>query len=506
MSSRQIPRRCRTAFVAPLLISAVGFVPTPSRGQTPAAPAPARAQTPRTPAAGYPASPAYPANPAIDTIFREWDHPTSPGCALGVVRDGRFVYERGYGMANLDYGIPNSPRMVYYIGSDSKQFTAASIALLSLRGRIGLDDDVRKYVPEMPDYGKPVTISELVHHTSGVRDIYTLMELAGLRLEDVFPDSASLALIARQKELDFEPNTDWSYSNSGYWLLAQIVERVTGESLREYADSAIFRPLGMTRSHFHDEPGHVMPWRAMSYERDGEGGFRISYLQNFDKIGAGGLYSTVEDLQKWDENYYTHQVGGDALQDVIHRRAVLDEGDTLVYAFGNEVSTYRGLPIEEHGGAMMGYKAHFLRFPKQHFSVIETCNLGSIDPGALARKVADVYLADVLGPRAASASGDAAAADSVARAWTPDAAALAAFAGDWRSEELGVTYAIRLDGDSLRVSWRATPAHPLRPHGRDTFRARGLTFRFERNAAGRPAAFTVEAGRAKHIRFVRVGG
>jgi CubicO group peptidase (beta-lactamase class C family) len=450
----------------------------------------------------YPSPPAYEPNPAVDRIFAEWDKPGSPGCALGVMRDGRFIYERGYGMANLDYDVPNTTRMVYYIGSDSKQFTAASIALLSLQGRISLSDDIRKYVPEMPDYGTPVTISDLVHHTSGIRDIYTLMSLAGLRLEDVFPDSEALALIARQKELNFKPGTDYLYSNSGYWLLAEIVKRVTGESLRVFADSAIFKPLGMTHTHFHDTPGHVMPWRAMSYERDGQGGFHISYLQNFDKIGAGGLYSTVEDLQKWDENYYTHQVGGDALQRVIHQRGVLVSGDTLTYAFGNEISTYRGLPIEEHGGAMMGYKAHILRFPGQHFSVIETCNLGDINPGPLAHQVADVYLADVLGPEPpARERPTRPAADSAT--WAPTEAELAAFAGNYYSDELDVTYHLAVKDGRLTVSYRATPERALRPQATDTFRAGSLVLTFRRDASGTPAGFEVEAGRVQHMRFVR---
>jgi CubicO group peptidase (beta-lactamase class C family) len=239
-----------------------------------------------------------PRNAAVDRVFAQWDTPGSPGCALGVVRGGRLLYERGYGMANLDYDIPNGPTMVYYIGSDSKQFTAAAVALLSLRGQLSLDDDLRKYFPELPDYGTPVRIRHLIHHTSGLRDIYTLMSLRGDRLEDVFPDSQALALIARQRGLAFTPGSAYSYSNTGYFLLAQLVKRVSGRSLREFADAEIFRPLGMTNTHFHDDPGHVMKNRAMSYEPDGKGGFVISYLQNFDKVGAGGLYSTVHDLQR----------------------------------------------------------------------------------------------------------------------------------------------------------------------------------------------------------------
>ena len=449
------------------------------------------------------------ADPAVDSIFAPWNRPGSPGCALGVVHDAKFVYEKGYGLANLDYDIPNSPRMVYYIGSDAKQFTAAAVALLALQGRIGLDADIHRYFPELPDYGSPITVRNLVYHTSGIRDMYVLMSLAGLRLEDVFPDQEAMRLLARQKELNFKPGTEWNYSNSGYWLLGQLVKRVTGESLRVYADSAIFRPLGMTHTHFHDDPGHVMKDRAMSYDPDGKDGFRIAYLQNFDKIGAGGLYSTVEDLQKWDENYYTHRVGGEALQEIIHTRAILPRGDTLRYAFGNEEGRYRGLRTTEHGGAMMGYKAHILRFPDERFTVIETCNLGSIDPGRLAHRVADLYLGSRMQPAQVAATPERKRAP--AGDWKPAPDELTAFAGDYYSDELDVTYHVRAAGDRLVLSWRNTPEVPLSPTTRDSFTsareieqvAPGMELHFRRDAAGRPAGFTIEAGRVQHIRFAR---
>lgn len=453
----------------------------------------------------------FPPDPRIDRLFAEWDKPDSPGCALGVVRDGRFVYERGYGMANLDYDIPNSPRMVYYVGSDSKQFTAAAIALLSLEGKLSLSDDVRKYFPELPDYraryGVPVTIDQLVHHTSGMRDIYSLMSLAGLRMEDVMTDEAMLSLIARQQELNFKPGAEYLYSNSAYWILGQLVKRVSGQSLRVFADERIFKPLGMSRTHFHDDPGHVMKGRAMSYEPDGMGGFRISYLQNFDKIGAGGLYSTVEDLQKWDENFYTHKVGGDALQKLIHTRGVLTGGDTLRYAFGNEVATYRGLRTDEHGGALMGYKAHILRFPDQRFSVIETCNLGSIEPGPIARQIAEIYLGDRMTKPAATAA--ARARREAAPTGTLSVADQRRVAGDYYSDELDVTYRIVAEGDSLVLRRRTARDARLQPVDRDTFRAVGdamagqLVLHFEPAGAATPMSFIVEAGRVTNIRFKR---
>lgn len=438
------------------------------------------------------------ARPAIDQLYARWDRADSPGCSVGVVQDGKFVYQRGYGSANLDYGIPNSPDMVYYVGSDSKQFTAASIALLSLSGRISLDDDIRKYFPEMPTYQRTLTVRHLVHHTGGVRDIYTLMSLGGIRLEDVFTDAEAVALIARQKELNFAPGDDYLYSNSGYFLLAQLIKRVTGQSLRVFADSAIFKPLGMTRTHFHDDPGHVMPKRAMSYEPDGRGGFNISYIQNFDKIGAGGLYTTLDDLRKWDQNFYTKQVGGDALQRLIHTRGILTKGDTLTYAFGNNVGTYRGLRTTSHSGALMGYRADVIRFPDQRFSVLTACNLGNIDPSSIALRIAEQYLGDKMGPATprptptappARASGSMASDEKLV--------------GTYHSDEVDASYRVRLAAGRLVVDRPLGRTDTLTTAGGDAYRAAGLTLTFRRDASGVPSSFVVEAGRVTNIRFDR---
>jgi CubicO group peptidase (beta-lactamase class C family) len=442
-------------------------------------------------------------NPAIDRVFAEWDKPTSPGCALGVVRDGRLVYARGYGMANLDYDIPNGPKTVYYIGSDSKQFTAAAVAMLALRGQLSLDDDVRKYFPELPDYGAPVRIRHLIHHTSGLRDIYTLMSMRGDRLEDVFPDSQALALIFRQRGLAFPPGSAYSYSNSGYFLLAQLVKRVSGRTLREFTDAEIFQPLGMMNTHFHDDPGHVMKNRAMSYEPDGKGGFRISYLQNFDKVGAGGLYSTIEDLQRWDENFYSHKVGGPALQALIHTRGVLTNGDTLPYAFGNNVTTYRGLRTVEHGGSMMGYKAYIARFPEQRISVLTTCNLGSIDPGPLSHAVAEVYLGDRM--TAVTRTGGAPETARTSSLNLGDSVKdVASYVGEYYSDDLEATFVVARGengGLTLRMPRRAPQA--LVPEGGDRFRAGSTRVRFVRDGAAPAATMVVEVARMGAINFTR---
>lgn len=440
---------------------------------------------------------------AIDSIFAPWNRAGSPGCALGVLKNGEFVYQNGYGEANLDYGLKNGPEMVYYVGSVSKQFTAAAVALLAEEGRISLDDEARKYIPELPDYGRPLTIRQMIHHTSGLRDIYTLMDLAGLRQEDVMTDAEMIALIGRQKELNFPPGTDYLYSNSGYFLLGQIVKRVTGTSLREYADAKIFRPLGMTHTHFHDQPWTVLPRRAVSYAGSAAAGFRMNYLWNFDKVGAGGLYTTLGDLAKWDANFYQPKIGGPDFLKTIQTRGVLENGRTLTYAFGLEIDSLHGYPVVRHGGALMGFRADLLRFPTLHTSVITLCNLGNITPGPLANRVAALYLG--VRPQATSnAAAARAAAVAAAAAETPAAPAdPAAYRGRFWSDELDAAWNVAFDADGLTLSRRLTGTQRLRPASRDRFTAGSLVLAFERDAQGRLAAFTVEAGRVRHIRFVR---
>ena len=290
--------------------------------------------------------------PAVDAIFAPWDETGSPGCALGVVEDGEFIYERGYGFANLDWGIPSATDTVFYVGSVSKQFTAAVIALLAEEGAVDLDENIREYFPEIPKYVRPITVRHLVHHTSGLRDIYTLMSLAGIRLEDVFTDEQAIELIAAQRETNFEPGSEYLYSNSGYFLLAQLVERASGKTLREFAEERIFAPLGMEDTHFHDRPSHIVDRRAISYQDSdvdfdnyiatGHREFQVSYLGNFDKVGAGGLYTTVRDLLLWDRNFYSGDVGAKPFLDLIHTRGVLNDGSEITYAFGLTVDEYRG--------------------------------------------------------------------------------------------------------------------------------------------------------------------
>jgi CubicO group peptidase (beta-lactamase class C family) len=330
----------------------------------------------------------------VDKIFSKWDSTISPGCALSVMQDGQIVYKRGYGMADLDHDIPITPQTVFHVASISKQFTAASIILLAQEGKLSLDDDVRKYIPELPDFGGRITIRQLIHHTSGLRDQWSLLGLAGWRYSlDLITDDDVLDLISRQKELNFKPGDQHVYCNTGYTLLAQIVKRVSGQTLRQFTSQRIFIPLDMPSTHFRDDHAEIVKHIAYGYV-DGENGagYRLS-VTNFDTVGATSLLTTVEDLAHWDENFYHPRVGGPAMVEQQLQRGKLNNGTELDYAFGLAHGKYRGLPTVDHGGADAGYRADLLRFPEQHFSVACLCNKGEISPGELTRKVADIYLA-----------------------------------------------------------------------------------------------------------------
>ena len=346
----------------------------------------------------------------VDQVFAAYDKHDSPGCALGVVRDGEFIYKKGYGAASLELGVPLTPQSVFYMGSVSKQFTAASVVLAAEQGFLSLDDDVRKYVPELPSYGKTITLREMLHHTSGLRDIFTLLFLAGRNAEDIHPTPELLELVSRQKALNFMPGEEFLYSNTNYFLMSVVIRRATGKPLSQFADENIFKPLGMSHTRFYDDHTLVVTGRVPAYEPREGGGFRVDWSTNFDKVGDGGLMSSVEDILQWDRNFYDNKLGKGALLKEMQTRGVLNNGKQIEYGLGLFISKYRGLPIVAHDGALFGYRTALLRFPNQKFSVICLCNLGTSNPGRLVDRVADIYL-DGKFPADQAAAGATAAVD-----------------------------------------------------------------------------------------------
>lgn len=341
-------------------------------------------------------SPAFPATPddsAVDKIFRAYDKPASPGCSLGVIRGGSFVYRRGYGEGSLELAVPLTSESVVYMGSVSKQFTAASIVILEHRGLLSLDDDVHKYIPELPDYGHPITLREMLHHTSGFRDYLILLPLSGRDVADVYTFPELLDLVTRQKGLNFTPGDKYSYSNTNYLLLAEVVHRVSKEPLSEFAQKNIFQPLHMTHTRFFDDRTEVVPGRVAAYEPGPKGDFLVDWSTNFDKVGDGGVMSSVDDLLRWDQNFYDDKLADGSVMKELQVRGRLNSGKEIDYALGLQISDYRGLPTVEHGGNLYGYNTELLRFPKQRFTVICLCNVAHANAEGLARRVADLYLA-----------------------------------------------------------------------------------------------------------------
>jgi CubicO group peptidase (beta-lactamase class C family) len=345
----------------------------------------------------------------VDKIFAQFDKPDSPGCALAVIKDSQIVYKRGYGMADLDHDVPIKPDTPFHVASVSKQFAAFAILLLAQQGKLSLDDKVQKYITELREFAQPITIRHLLHHTSGLRDQWNLLIMSGWRLgEDVVRDDDILDLVSRMKELNFKPGDQHAYSNTGYTLLAYIVKRVSGRSLREFAEANIFKPLGMTRTIFRDDHAIIVKQQAYAYNSGPNSTFKLS-VPNYDTVGASSLVTTVEDLARWDQNFYDKKVGGDWVIEEMQVRGQLNDGEHIPYARGVVMGSYRGLKVVEHSGGDAGYRSHLMRFPDQRFSVACLCNYGGTNPSRFARQVADLYLASVLSPEPAKPASPVAA-------------------------------------------------------------------------------------------------
>lgn len=384
----------------------------------------------------------------INQLFAEWDRSDSPGAALAVTRDGEIIYEQGYGMANLEYDIPITTSTIFDIASVSKQFAAFAITTLAHDGKLSLVDDIRTHLPDMPDFGNTITIRHLLHHTSGLRDWVQSLVIAGTGMEDVISFKHILKMARHQKVLNFQPGAAYLYSNTGYNLLAEIVERVTGDSFRAWTDTHIFKPLGMTNSHFHDNHQMVLKNRSYSYQAVENGGFKHA-VNNTTALGSSSLYSTVQDLAKWILNFDNTQIGEQTVIEQMHQRGVLNNGEQISYAFGLNIGDYRGLKTVGHSGSWRGFRSHLMRFPDQKFGIVILCNLDTFNPLGLAEKIADLYLDDVLALVEASEPKKAAepTEDPQPEPLTPEQ--LAEFEGEYYTEELDTTYTVRVCGDGI---------------------------------------------------------
>ncbi len=438
----------------------------------------------------------------VDQLFGEWNHPDSPGAALAVTRDGEIIYKQGYGTANLEYDIPITTTTIFDIASVSKQFAAFAIVTLSHEGKFSLDDDIRTYLLDLPDFGHTITIRHLLHHTSGLRDWVQSLVIAGVGMEDVISFRHILKMTRHQNALNFEPGSEFLYSNTGYNLLAEIVETVTGDSFREWTDTNIFKPLAMTDSHFHDDHQMILKNRADSYQAAENGGFKHA-VNNTTALGSSSLYSTVEDLTKWILNFDTAPIGGRVILEQMHKRGALNNGEQIDYAFGLNIGEYRGLQTVGHSGSWRGFRSHLMRFPDQRFGVVILCNLDTFNPLRLAEQVADLYLADVLAPVEASEPSKEVefVEDPKPESLVPEQ--LREFEGDYYAKELDTTYTISVRGDQL-VAQHIRHDDILLTYAEDYFLADAWFFpevRFTRDETGRVIGFRLTGNRVRNLYF-----
>ncbi len=329
----------------------------------------------------------------IDEVFKPWDNYNSPGFAVGVVRNDSLIYAKGYGMADLEFDVRITPETIFHMASISKQFTAFSIILLAQKGKLRLDDDIRQYLSWFPDLKEKITIRNLLNHTSGIRDQWQLLAISGTRLDDVITQDHIKKILSQQQALNFKPGDQYSYSNSGFTLLAEIVKSVTGQTLRQFTDSAIFIPLGMNHTHVHDDYTEIVKNRSYSYDRIDSTHYSNSIL-SYSNAGATSLFTNVIDMSKWVENFYSHKVGDQYDFDQLTKRAVLNNGHQLTYASGIVSDTYRGWRQFSHGGADAGYRTFVTVIPDKKMGFIVFSNLGDSDPGGKAYDIAKCFIRD----------------------------------------------------------------------------------------------------------------
>ncbi|MCF0065545.1 serine hydrolase [Dyadobacter chenwenxiniae] len=404
-----------------------------------------------------------------DSLFTEWNKPGSPGAAFGVVHQGKLIYAKGFGESDVETGAKNGPETIFHVASVSKQFTAYAVVLLAQQGKLSLDDDIRKYIPEVPDFGKTITIRHLIHHTSGLRDQWNLLSMAGWRLDDVITKEHVFNLIKRQKELNFEPGSAFAYCNTGYTLLAEIVSRVGKKPFAEWMEQEVFKPLGMKNTLFYDDQEQIVKGRAYSFHKsqEKEGAFEKAIL-SYGNVGATSLFTTVNDLLFWIKNFKTSQIGGPSVMKQMLERGRLTKGDTLPYAFGLAHGNYKGLAYYGHNGADAGFRSSITYFPKEDYGFIVLSNQAEFAPERKAFELAGIYMASLFKEEKNVVKKPAAVATN--ENYKFDSTLFRNYAGAYElAEEPGFIMNFRKEGDRYFTQATEQPQAEIFPSSDTTF-------------------------------------
>ncbi|NOQ97798.1 MAG: serine hydrolase [Calditrichae bacterium] len=445
---------------------------------------------------------------AVDNIFAEWNKPDVPGCAIGIIKNGEMIYANGYGTGDLEHDIALGPSSVFYLGSVSKQFVTFSILLLEEEGKLNLDDKIQKFLPDFPVYESPLTIRHFIHHTSGVRDYLTLMYLMGRNYLDHIEDDEVYELIKRQRSLNFSPGEQYLYSNSCYFMLAMIVEKAAGQSLKEFAGENIFKQLGMNNTMFYDDNTDIIKNRVFSYAKVPDEDKFDNLIMRFDLVGSGGVYSCIKDLFLWDQNFYSNKLGkgGQEIIQKMHEEGLLNNGETSGYAFALDIGTYKGLKTVSHGGSLAGYRAQLLRFPDQQFSVVILANRSDANPSEIAFQIAEIFLQDdyIKEDKVEEIKPEVSknAREDIETDLDISNTILEEYAGNYFSKEMNTTYKLFVENEVLEVKIGNYDPMTLDAYDKDQFTVdgEGLLFQFRRDVDS-IIGFELDAGRVKNLKF-----
>jgi CubicO group peptidase (beta-lactamase class C family) len=459
---------------------------------------------------------AAPSKEKIDALFAPWSGSAVPGCALGVTQNGVPAYQAGYGMADLEQGVANRPDTVFNIASLSKHFTTTAVELLVQEGKLSWGDDIRKYVPEIPDYGARITLRHLANHTSGLRDFLSLLELGGWNWVDAVTEERMLRVISRQKHLNFPTGSKYTYSNTGYVLLAIVVKRVTGQPLGQFAEERIFKPLGMLHTRIYDDRRMIWKNRAPGYYPREDGHGFAAWRPTYDQIiGDGAVLTSVQDMALWERNFLHPTLGPKPgeLVAALETPGRLNDGKPArygeedgTYALGLVVGDYRGLRTVAHSGGIPGYATNMLLFPDQRLAVTVLCNQGGAPAADLTKAVADLYLDGQFkhgAPIEAPKPRGPWSADDASKATGTPASPLADYAGAYSGDEVDAVHRIAAAGSGLDLRVGDLPAMHFSSTGGDDFEGEGLVLHFVRDTGGRITGYTLDAGRVQGLVFVR---
>ncbi|MDO5971382.1 serine hydrolase domain-containing protein [Flavivirga aquimarina] len=328
----------------------------------------------------------------IDSLFNTWNEENHPGGTLGIMQNGKIIYSKAFGLASLEYQVPNTIGTIFNIASVSKQLTAMGIVLLHEKGKLSIDDDIRKYLPDMPDFGHTITIRHMLHHTSGMRSLHAMLGLAGWRDGDPRTSEDLYRFMLKQKELNFIPGDEYLYCNTGYILMAKIIENVTKEKFPQWMKANVFDPLRMTDTYVEDRYDRIVPNNATSYYGSNDVFFRA--VEYWGYVGSGNVHSTTTDLLNWLQNFSTPTSNWSSAFEMLKTTDTLNNGSENNYAFGVNFGNYKAYNKISHGGSIGGFRAYASHYPEEQLSIAVLTNFSSSNSRGIERKIANILLKD----------------------------------------------------------------------------------------------------------------